>query len=179
MKVAGVIGHHDKSKGAYSKHLGMNEFDFYTEVCKHLKRIDIFTHDSSIRRYRTRVRNTAKTKLDPNNYDLVIEMHFNAFDKEANGCETLYFYKSKKGYEYAKKFSKIVSECTGITLRPNQGDGTKALVNKNDRGQASVYYPKAPTILIEPFFGDNKEDCDKIMSPEHLAQIIQEFVDSL
>lgn len=177
MKVAGVIGHYEKSKGAYSSYFEMNEFDFYKEVSKHLKGVDIYEHNPEIRNYRSRVRNTAINKLDPKDYDLVMEFHFNSFDKETSGCETVYFEKSAKGYAHAKRFSELVHDCTGIPLR--RSNGLKPVLTRFERGQASVYYPKAPAILIEPFFGDNIEDCAKIMSPEHLAQIIQEFVDTM
>ena len=65
---------------------------------------------------------------------------------------------------------------TGIKLRSN---GLKPLTSTSDRGYASVFYPKAPTILIEPFFGSNKEDCEKIEGVNKMASIIQEFIDSL
>lgn len=173
MKIAFVIGHNSKRKGAYSKHLKMREFDFYSEVVKHLDNVEVFIYDETISGYITRVKAMAK-KLNAGNYDLVIELHFNSFsDAAANGCETLYFFKSKNGKYYASLFSEIVNDYTGIKLR---NGGLKALANRKDRGFASVYYPSAPAILIEPFFGSNKSDCDKIESAENLACIINDFI---
>lgn len=177
MKVALVIGHHKKVKGALSKYFGMREFDFYSEVVKNIDicPTDIYFHDENISGYTTRIKNTSK-KLNNKNYDLVIEMHFNSFNKKANGCETLYFYNSKKSRYLAGKFSKVVNRMTGIKLRH---EGLKALANRKDRGFASVYYPKAPTILIEPFFGDNENDCAKIKNPKNLALIIEQFIKNI
>ena len=173
-KVAVVIGHHEKQKGALSKYFGLREFDFYSEVVKHIDNVDVFTHDSNISGYKTRIKNTAK-KL--NDYDLVIELHFNSFgDNSVGGCETLYYCKSVKGEQYAKTFSKYVHDATNIQLRNN---GIKALSNINDRGFASVYYPLPPTILIEPFFGSNNDDCKKIESAENLACIINNFLNNI
>lgn len=175
MKVALVIGHHSKSKGAFSDDFNMFEYDFYTEVVKHITGIAIFTHSPYIGSYTQRIKYTAKF-LDEGNFDLVMELHFNSAIPQANGCETLYYFRSKKGKFYAEVFSSMVAFNTNIRLRNR---GLKALINRNDRGFASVYYPKAPTILIEPFFGSNEKDCKEIGSVENMACIIQEFIDSL
>lgn len=173
MKIAAVIGHTEKSKGAYSKHFKLREFDFYTKVAELLEGVDIYTHDSSISGYVTRQKATAAI-LNSKDYDLVIELHFNHFsDASANGCETLYYFKSKHGKYYAELFSEVLNDYTGIKLR---NGGIKALANRRDRGFAAVFYPKAPAILIEPFFGSNKTDCEKIESIENLACIINEFI---
>ena len=132
----------------------------------------MFYHDENIGGYTTRIKNTAN-KLNKLHFDLVIELHFNAATPQANGCETLYYFNSAKGRQFAKLFSETVNNLTGIKLRNN---GLKALVNKKDRGFASVFYPKAPTILIEPFFGSNESDCEKIKNARNMALIIEEFI---
>lgn len=176
MNIAFVIGHHKKSKGAFSSYLFANEFDFYTDVIKHLEyktgKLNLFYHNSDVSSYTERIKETA-SKLNKFNFDLVIELHFNAATPQANGCETLYYFSSKKGKEFAHIFTDTVCGITGIKSR---NGGVKALVNKKDRGYASVYYPKAPTILIEPFFGTNDNDCVKIGSAENMACILQEFL---
>lgn len=175
MKVAIVVGHHEKSKGAYSDYFGMNEYDFYSRVASLLSDVTIFKHDSSISGYTSRIKNTAN-RINQSDFDLVIELHFNSFSNpSANGCEALFYYKSAAGKLAAEKFSQKVNECTGIPLRNN---GLKPLT-KGDRGFASVYYTKAPTILIEPFFGSNEEDCKMIGSVENMAQIITDFLNLL
>lgn len=173
MRIAYLIGHHEKDKGALSKYFGLREWDFYKKVIESMGCVNIFFHDSNISGYTSRIKNTA-SKINKVDFDLVIELHFNsAVHYSANGCETLYYYRSEKSKNYAKLFSKVVTEETGIKSR---NGGLKALTNRKDRGFASVYYTKAPTILIEPFFGSNEEDCKKINSPENMARIIKKFV---
>ena len=173
MKIAFVIGHHKKSKGAYSKELNTTEWDFYNKVVESLGNVDVFYHDETISGYTKRIKNTAR-KINKYPFDLVIEMHFNsAVNESANGCETLYYYGSNKSKEYAYLFSDIVNEETNIKSR---NGGLKALTNKKDRGFASVYYTKAPTILIEPFFGSNPFDCLKIKDSKNMARIINLFI---
>lgn len=176
-KVAIVVGHHENAKGAYSKWLKVREWDFYNDVVTFIENCDIYHHDKNISGYVTRIKNTATKHLNPNNYDLVIELHFNnVFDESANGCETLYYFKNKVSRDLARKFSQLINKKTNIKIR---GDGTKALSNRNDRGFASVYYPKADTIMIEPFFGSNKNDCDKISNAGFLGNIINDFIKEL
>lgn len=175
MKVAVVIGHHERSKGAYSHHLGVSEWDFYNMVVDCIN-VDVYRHNHNIKGYTLRVRDTAR-KLNEKDYDLIISLHFNASDNpRANGCETLYYFDSRKGRDYAKRFSDLVHNRTGIKVRNN---GLKALTQKRDRGFAMVYYPKAPVILIEPFFGSNSNDCEKIGGVDNMASILEEFISSL
>jgi N-acetylmuramoyl-L-alanine amidase len=173
MKIAFVIGHHEKSKGAFSKDLNVSEWDFYNQVAELLESsVEVFQHDPNIKGYSNRIRVTAE-KINRGDFDLVIEAHFNAASPQANGVETLYYFNSLKGRQYAQHFSELVHDATGIKIRNN---GLKALTNSKDRGYAAVYYPAAPTILIEPFFGSNKGDCKKIQSAANMACIIDNFI---
>src|SRR5690606_28729184 len=130
MKTALVIGHHAKDGGAYSEHLKMSEFDFYSKVVRQLEGVEVFFHNHNIGGYTSRIKDTAK-RLNKGNFDLVIECHFNAATPQANGCETLFYFKSVKGKEYAQKFSNLVNAWTGIKLR---NGGLKPLVSAKDRG---------------------------------------------
>lgn len=171
--IAFVVGHHENGKGAKSSHLGVSEWDFYKEVAYLLTSdVDIYFHNPLNRSYTSRIKETAN-KLNKRNYKLVIEAHFNAATPAANGVETLYYFESKIGKQYAQLFSTVVNQWTGIKMRNR---GLKALTNKNDRGFASVFYPKAPAILIEPFFGSNKTDCELIEGAEKMACIIDDFI---
>lgn len=175
MKTAIIVGHHQNGKGATSPFLGKSEFDFYSEVVELLKDeqgVEIFKYDP-IKSYTARVKKLAK-EVNSKGFQLVIELHFNAAIPQANGCETLYYFASKKSQQLAIEFSEVVNAWTGIKIRGN--NGAKALVNENDRGFGTVYYYAAPTILIEPFFGSNETDCVKIKDAENMACIIKDFL---
>jgi N-acetylmuramoyl-L-alanine amidase len=176
MKIALVIGHHEKAKGAFSPTLNASEWDFCKEVVKHIPNVTVFTHNPNIGGYQTRQKATVK-KLNQSNFDLVLELHFNSSDNAAaNGCETLYYFASKAGRQYAKVFSQVVTDWTGIKTR---NGGLKALTQSEDRGYWAVFLPKAPAILIEPFFGSSSSDCEKIQSPENMACIINDFISKI
>jgi len=172
MQVAFVIGHNEKSKGAINELNGLREFEFYTEVMKEFPNHDIYRHDSSIRGYTPRMKATA-SRINQNEYDLVMLLHFNSFKSaSATGCSTLYYGNNPEGQRLAQEFSNLVNAKTGIKLRHG---GTKALTSVRDRGYAMVYAPKATTILIEPFFGSNLTDCSKF-DVCSMAKIIKEFI---
>lgn len=174
-KVAVVVGHTAGSKGAKSPYLP-DEYDFNLEVANKLKKhncnYDVYTHRTYSVGYYNMWKETAN-KINSKDYDLVIELHYNAASPKAHGTETLYYFNSKKGKAYAQIFSETISEDFGTKLRGIQG--AKPLVNKNDRGFYAVYLPKPPALIVEPFFGSNEEesvlfkDTDKYAESLHKA----------
>ena len=168
--VAIIIGHTEKSQGALSEHFNQREWSFYNDVVPLLHKVDVYRHNKNIGGYTARIKNTS-TKLNKKDYKLIIACHFNSATPQANGCETLYYFNSKKGKYYAEKFTELIVDRFCLKDR-----GIKALVNKNDRGFAITYYLKAPVILIEPFFGSNDNDCKLIGSSKNLAEAINLFI---
>ncbi|WP_322970321.1 N-acetylmuramoyl-L-alanine amidase [Faecalibacter sp. LW9] len=158
-KFALVIGHtKSKDKGAFSETLGLSEYDYNLMVAKELKALcpemfDIYTHE--VQDYYQRQKGLAY-KVNQKNYDAVFELHFNAASPLANGTECCHYFNSKKGKAIAELISKEVSLYYKTTLRGV--NGAKALVNKQDRGYWFTYLPKAPAVIIEPFFGSNPSE---------------------
>ncbi|WP_368488798.1 N-acetylmuramoyl-L-alanine amidase [Clostridium sp. BJN0013] len=87
-------------------------------------------------------------------------MHVNAFQTDkATGCEVEYA--SAAGQAYADRVSSEISTALGLT-------------NRGAKSQPGLYvlkYTNMVAILIEPFFCDNKADCDKY-NVEKLATAI-------
>ncbi len=174
-KVAIVVGHTKLRPGACSPYGIPCENKFNSIVAEHLKDIaDIFYYDSYNWGYTSMVKRNA-AKINKGNYELVIELHYNAASIQANGCETLYYYKNKVGKQLALKASQLISEEFNVKNR-----GAKALVNEKDRGFAAVYYPNPTTILLEPFFGSNPEDAAKFKCQEkRYSDIIRKLIEEL
>lgn len=171
--IAIVIGHTKISPGACSP-FGIDcEHKFNKEVASHLACIaDIYEYDSYNLGYTSMVKRNA-AKLNKKNYKLVIELHYNAASPQANGTECLYYFANKKGKELSELFCKRFCEEFHTTNR-----GAKALVSNKDRGFAAVYYPKATTIMLEPFFGSNKGDVQKIKyNIKDYADMITNFIE--
>lgn len=99
-------------------------------------------------------------KANSYNSQLHLCFHVNAFKTDvATGCEVEYA--SAAGQAYAERVSSEISTALGLT-------------NRGSKLQSSLYvlkYTSMVAILIEPFFCDNKEDCNKY-NAEKLATAI-------
>lgn len=188
-KIALIVGHNEKSKGAYSEGLKATEYDFYGKVLDIMfsKYEKVFgLSESEIAKIKKdtqifRVPNTGYSKemaevvkrINDEKFDIAIELHFNAADKKANGTTVLYWHKSAKGLELANAFQDVMSNATGVKKR--------ALIPIKDSSQNGAYgimNAKCPYILIEPFFGDSKTDTDKV-SADKMADVLFEYLNVL
>lgn len=185
MKVAFVLGHTDglrkeKDKGKFSKWLNQSEWDWYKSFEGHLETLgDVFEHDSNTTSYISRQKKMAIRTKD---YDLVIELHFNGFkdsdgdgDGDASGCECLYFDGNKTTEVLAKKFCKLVKKHIGVETRRRHG----AIPVTNGRGSGFLKRQIPNALLIEPFFGDNESDCQKIKDSECklFTKVLRELIE--
>lgn len=116
---------------------------------------------------------------------VLIEYHFNAAKGPAFGTETLHSDKSDAKGVQEKRFAQIVQDqmvkCYGRT-----GKGNRGLKNLGNRGEAGffnlVQIVNRPSVLIEPFFGDNPEEAVLAKNKEKelanaLALAVQLFAD--
>lgn len=80
------------------------------------------------------------------NYDLVIQLHLNAYDGTAKGCEVWYYPSSSSGMRYANN----VCNKLGTVWK-----------NRGIKESKTLYWLRktiAPSILIESFFCDSASD---------------------
>ena len=160
-KVAIVVGHDRVEQGAYSHLLKHSEFSYNSELVKLLP-FDIYYRGTK-GSYMDKMRDLAK-QINGKGYSLVIEPHFNSFNGIANGCEALYHHKSTIGKRYAEMYCKNVVKEYGTVNR-----GAKATSSGNGFGFLSLM--DAPALILEPFFGDNKE-CLNFKDLNKYAKII-------
>lgn len=129
------------------------------------KRVDVvvcperqFTRWQQERDYKLPIANSGK-------YDLVIELHLNAFNGNAKGTEVLYT--SSKGKEVAQRVNDQLDD-----VYTDRG------IKYNDRLYI-LNSTKPVAILVEAFFCDNKEDYYKSDEPhevERIARLIAQGV---
>lgn len=82
----------------------------------------------------------------------IVELHFNAVDRpDATGTETLLARRNAQGY--ADRQQALMCSALGLHNR-----GLK-VIEPGGRGYRSLTAAPVPTILIEPFFGTNPNDC--------------------
>lgn len=104
--------------------------------------------------------------------DISIELHCNAYNGEAFGCEVLCLKDDIKSGEMAKSFAANFGAKFNRKLRGDKG--VKWIIN-SDRGYASLsaLRPIGQSILVEPFFLDNKNEwIEPLTYAEFLAQWI-------
>lgn len=155
--IAVKVGHTKTAKGAYSPIIGESEYDYNLDVANFLAslsndqvKIDVYTFDEKISSY-TKRQKAVSDVLNKKNYDLVIELHYNAAESNtARGAYSLYYYKSVKGKEAALIIGNSIFDEFRI-----ERDGDVGLNSDKQNGYQAVVTPKAVAILIEPFFGSN------------------------
>jgi N-acetylmuramoyl-L-alanine amidase len=171
-KVAVIIGHCDDNEGALSKAVG-TEFDFNTKISEKLTDVaDIFFYDSFDKGYtRTIIEDMAPKTKD---YKLVLELHFNDFSNhEANGVCALYFHTNRHGKAIGEKYCSLMREEFKSYVR-----GAIPLKDASQRGFAGIAYQKPTTLILEPFFGNNKEafKFDDESEQERYANVIKKLI---
>ena len=162
-KVAWVVGHTEADPGACSPHNLACEFEFNFAIACELsltrKIGDIFTYDTYKGGYTNMVKRNVKD-INAGKYDLVLELHYNAAGPTAHGSEALYNHKATEDWDelrIAQAYVDMMESRMGYRNR-----GVKHLSSAKDRGYAALYYPKCDALILEPFFGSNKEDCERM-----------------
>jgi len=102
-------------------------------------------------------------KANVNKCDIFVSLHVNSGG--GTGCEVLYYHGSNIGKTLAERISNSISNKCGY-------------YNRGAKGNASLYELKntnMPAVIVEPFFLDNKEDCNKF-DTEKLGKAIAEGI---
>ena len=200
MKVALIIGHNKRAKGAYSQILG-SEYDYWKRIAEKTKGIipelvDIYEREPN--EYYTREMFKVLEELNKNDYKFCIELHFNAAESEqANGCECLVYYKNNKAKELATNFMIRLQNKFGSKIRTKENilkeievvngeekkvenkETTRGLILVQDsktRGAYGICKSKDTYILIEPFFGSNNEESLKFSVESDVVNLFVDFI---
>ena len=94
---------------------------------------------------------------------LAIELHFNAYKGKSRGCSMIYAADNQEGMRLASDLQNSVLK--EFETRDRGAIGLKA----KGRGWLFVKNDQRPTVLCEPFFGDNKQECKLFSKPARLA----------
>jgi len=158
MRIVLSVGHHSSAQGAVSTG-GVSEWKFWDRAI-----------DDIIARYQgphTLIKVHRKTQSMPIREineiapDWFCECHFNsAANSAATGIEVLHYAKSVKSKTIASLFVKHLSAALGLPLR--QGGLGRMPVTAEDRGGSLLEKTRMPGVLIEPFFGSNPNDWQRV-----------------
>ncbi|MGL6130433.1 MAG: N-acetylmuramoyl-L-alanine amidase [Fusobacteriaceae bacterium] len=174
MKVGFVIGHNSSDKGSFSKALNISEYDFFEKVANKIKSCSKKHKVEVIKREFTGGYTKEMSKVvdyvNSNSFDLVFELHFNAYNGVARGIEMLYFHKSSKGKEISQKLMSLHNSIIGLPERR-----IIPISESTERGGYGIVKSKMPYVLTESFFGDNSEDC-ALVSADKIADVFLEYL---
>ena len=160
MKLAVVVGHNSQAEGAWGvAPLGNSEFDWNSEVAKQMQRLGgdyglevrPFYREGGVG-YSTEIDRVYR-QVNDWGADASMELHFNSYRYTSTGTETLSS-GSKKSMALAEAVQASMLKHLGLKDR-----GVK-VKKRTDRGGRSLFAGRAPAILVEPFFGSNRSDCE-------------------
>lgn len=165
MKLAIVIGHEKKAQGARGVWpIAQTEYEYNTEISELVFQnamqrgleARVFKRDS------VGVRGVYKeVNLWANESSVAIcciELHFNAFNGRARGSETLYDEDPGGSKDLAELVHQAI--CLVFGRRDKTDRGVKRLTREVERGYLNLNLCKIPSVIVEPFFGDNRDDAE-------------------
>ena len=177
MKVALIIGHNKRSKGAYSQIVG-SEYDYWKRIAEKIKTeipalVDVYERKPN-KAYIQEMNEVLKD-LNKNDYKFCIELHFNsAGNGQANGCECLVYYKNNNAKELATNFMARLQNVFGSKIRNNHG--IIEIQDSKTRGGYGICNSKDIYILVEPFFGSNQDESLKFSVEKDVANLFINFI---
>lgn len=172
-KIALIVGHGNGDSGA----MGWNrfaEFDYNSIVAEEIansetgKEVKVFYRGSS------GIVGVAM-KAVAYSPDLSMELHLNAFNGKAVGCEVLCLSGDEQSSSIGRSFASSFTQKFNRKLRREKGINW---ITKADRGYSSLKAVSSikHSILVEPFFIDTKEEW---IEPITYAEFLKEWIKSL
>ena len=190
MRIAVVVGHDDRSQGAYSLALDMKEHEWnglfadvlIPELESRGAAVKRFERPSGLG-YQTAM-SALTSEINAWGPDLVVELHFNAMDDPSwAGCCVLHWPSSTRGNIAAAAISEAAAGAIG-----NRNRGAVAQDRSWNSGRPPLYIlrdTKAPSTIMETFFGSSTIDsiaADKARKsgalPSAVAQAIVDVIAS-
>ena len=177
MKVALIIGHNKRSKGAYSQIVG-SEYDYWKRIAEKIKTeiplmVDVYERKPN-KFYVPEMEEVLK-ELNKNDYKTCLELHFNSStNSQANGCECLVYYKNNNAKELATNFMARLQNIFGSKIRGNHG--IIEIQDSKVRGGYGICNSKDTYILVEPFFGSNPDESLKFSVEKDVVNLFINFI---
>ena len=199
MKVALVIGHNSRSKGAFSSIIG-TEYDYWKRIAEKIKAeipnlVDIYERQPN-ESYLKEMRKVIN-EMDKHDYKYCLELHFNASSSEkSNGCECIIYKGNKKAEVLATQFmarlqnnfgSKIrIKENTIITTKEKGQEekieekvrthGLILVQDSSTRGGYGICKSRHTYLLLEPFFGSNPDESLKFADEQKVVDLFVKYI---
>jgi len=154
-----VIGHKKSSPGAYNDYYDLYEYHFNEELAIDIELELSNSPDVDIQKIYRRTYTQLPHDINDLNPDFIISLHCNAFNKQAKGCEVLYYHRSNTGKQLASILQKNL-----LQIIPNNKHNRGIMpITSEDRGGYLLKNTNAPCLIAEPFFIDNTSELKIIL----------------
>ena len=171
-KVAVIAGHTVTNKGDWSNLFENYEHNYWNDFIKsYLHDVESFEHKPNAT-YLSRQQFMAQKT---SHCDLVIELHWNAFDPDkdgkdnATGVECLVYIGNKKMIAVGKFYCSEMNRVFDLHIR-----GVKEISSGN--GFGFLDQTKGDAIILEPFFADNIKDVATFDRKQY-AEVIENVIE--
>lgn len=169
-------------EGGSLSYTGVSEYEYNSEIAKLLKsKLSEFNINSKIYdKYEGSSYNESMTwlanQLNNDKVDIAIELHFNEYTSVANGFEYIYWYTSKNGKRLAQCLADSEKELFP-SIRARGTNGIKVNGGSSGEGRFELFNKKpiAPTVICEPFFGNNPTEWDIFSSEEGKQNLAKSY----
>lgn len=151
-----IVGHTKTAPGAALKGTGMNEYQYNSQVADLIKKnAPAWMKVNIIYRDKLGI-SGAYAKAALLGCDVVIELHFNAYNGVVYGTETLCTQDADD-----VDFAHLVQKATCSVFNRNGMSRGVKVISASARGGGNVHaFKQGPNCLVEPFFGDNPKEVD-------------------
>lgn len=173
-KIALIIGHNKRSKGAYSQIIG-SEYDYWYDIAHKIKEripylVDIYERKPNSN-YIAEMNEVLK-ELNNKEYKYCLELHFNSHtNSKANGAMTLIYPNNNFSKKLSEEFLSKLNKEFDIKVR-----GVYENPSSKERGGYGIYKSKHNYILLEPFFASNDDESLKFSVVSDVVDFFVRFI---
>lgn len=154
-KLAAIVGHTRESPGAFGQDpIGQNEYFWNSDLAERMKQHATGFADLSVEVFFRDLGGIpgAYRRAGEWGADACIELHFNSFEGNARGTETIFVTERSQPLAEALQAAMV-----GVLALRDRGTNPP----REGRGRQSLTQLQVPSVIVEPFFGSNPNDCQR------------------
>jgi N-acetylmuramoyl-L-alanine amidase len=171
MKIALCAGHRKDSKGAVNEKHNLNEYDEALKVIIPLTEI-LVKEGHSISTFSGKLSEKIKN-INRYDFDLAIDLHFNAAAYKGRGCEVMYVPGSTKRHDQAEEMSREIALYMNLRNRGAKQGWYWGGENPGTKPNAFLSKTNCAAFIPEPLFIDNDKEVEYWLVAGRHAQIAE------
>ena len=158
MKIALCAGHHKNSKGAVNEKHNLNEYDEALKVIIPLTEI-LVSNGHSVSTFSGKLSGKIKS-INQYDFDLAMDLHFNASTYKGKGCEVMYVPGSETRRDQAAKMSEEIALYMNLRNRGAKQGWYWGGETPGTKPDAFLSQTNCAAFIPEPIFIDNDAEVE-------------------